>query len=95
MRWRLLILFFLVSYLPLMFFSSVLLERMETYYIDKSKSEWLRNANMVSSQIHQGNYLKDDSNQTAFMYLLTETSKDKEFDARILEIGRASCRERV
>jgi len=70
-----------------MFFSSVLLERMETYYIDNSKSEWLRKANMVASQIHQGNYLKDDSNQTAFMYMLTETSKDKEFDARILVIN--------
>lgn len=87
MRWRLLILFFLVSYLPLMFFSSVLLERMETYYIDNSKSEWLRKANMVASQIHQGNYLIDDSNQTAFMYMLTETSKDKELDARILVIN--------
>lgn len=87
MRWKLFILFFLVSYLPLMFFSSVLLERMETYYIDNSKSEWLRKANMVASQIHQGNYLKDDSNETAFMYMLTETSKDKEFDARILVIN--------
>ncbi len=70
-----------------MFFSSVLLERMETYYIDKSKSEWLRQANMLASQIQQGNYLKDDSNQTAFMYLLTETGKDKELDARILVIN--------
>ena len=87
MRWRLLVLFFLVSYLPLMFFSSVLLERMETYYIDNSKSEWLRQANMVASQIHQGNYLRDDSNQAAFMYMLTETSKDKEIDARILVIN--------
>ena len=70
-----------------MFFSSVLLERMETYYIDKSKSEWLRKANMVASQIHQGNYLKDDSNQTAFMYMLTETGKDTDLDARILVIN--------
>ena len=70
-----------------MFFSGILLERMETYYIDNSKSEWLRKANMVANQIHQGNYLKDDSNQTAFMYMLTETSKDKEFDARILVIN--------
>lgn len=70
-----------------MFFSGVLLERMETYYIDKSKSEWLRKANMVASQIRQGNYLKDDSNQTAFTYMLTETSKDKEFDARIIVIN--------
>lgn len=71
-----------------MFFSGVLLERMESYYIDKSKSEWLRKANMVASQIHQGNYLKDDSNQTAFTYMITETSKDKEFDARILVINK-------
>ncbi|HHX61839.1 MAG TPA: cell wall metabolism sensor histidine kinase WalK [Epulopiscium sp.] len=71
-----------------MLFSSVLLERMETYYIDKSKSEWLRKANMVASQIHQGNYLKDDSNQTAFMYMLIETGKDKELDARILVINQ-------
>ena len=70
-----------------MFFSSVLLERMETYYVDKSKSEWLRKANMVASQIHQGNYLKDDSNQTAFMYMLTETGKDTDLDARILVIN--------
>jgi len=70
-----------------MLFSSILLERMETYYLDQSKSEWLRKANMIASQINQGNYLKDDSNETAFMYMLTETSKDKEFDARILVIN--------
>ncbi len=87
MRWRLLIVFFLVSLLPLLFFSRVLLERMETYYIQNSKSEWLRKANMVASQINQGNYLKDDSNETAFMYMLTETGKDKELDARILVIN--------
>lgn len=70
-----------------MLFSSVLLERMETYYLQQSKSEWLRKANMVASQVNLGNYLKDDSTETAFMYMLADTSKDKDFDARILVIN--------
>ena len=84
LRWRLLILFFLVSYIPLMFFSSILLERMETYYLTESETNWRRQANMVSSQIKDGNYLVDNSNIPAFKKLIASQSTDN--NCRILVV---------
>lgn len=80
--------FFLVSFLPLMIFAPLLLGGMETYFIEQSKSEWLRKANMVSSQITEGNYLKESSNHTYFMSLIRETSRQKYYDARIVVVDR-------
>ena len=84
LRWRLLILFFLVSYIPLMFFSSILLDRMEIYYLSESETNWRRQANMVSSQVKDGNYLVDNSNNVLFKNMITKQSTDN--NCRILVV---------
>lgn len=88
LRWKLFILFFLVSFIPLMFFSPLLLGRMEAYYIEQSKSEWLRKANMVASEITEKEYLKDESNYTFFMTRIHEISGQKDYNARIVVVDR-------
>ena len=84
LRWKLLILFFIISYIPLMFFSSMILDRMETYYITQSEIGWLRQANMVAIQVKEGNYLVDNSNYNLFKTLIT--NKSNESGARILVV---------
>lgn len=76
LRWRLLILFFLVSYIPLMFFSSILLERMESYYLEASKNDNLKQANMIARQIKEENYLVDNSNSSLFKTLIANNSSE-------------------
>ena len=76
LRWRLLILFFLVSYIPLMFFSSILLERMESYYLEASKNDKLKQANMIARQIKEENYLVDNSNSSLFKTLIANNSSE-------------------
>ena len=88
LRWRLFILFFLVSFLPFMFFSPILMGRMESYYIEQSKHDWLREANRISIQITQGNYLKDQSSYTYFESYIKGLGKEKGFDGRIVVVDR-------
>lgn len=84
LRWKLLFLFFIISYIPLMFFSSVILDRMETYYLTESEKGWLGKANMVATQVKEGNYLIDNSNYNLFKTLIS--SKSSENGARILVV---------
>ncbi|MGL4345106.1 MAG: sensor histidine kinase [Cellulosilyticaceae bacterium] len=80
--------FFLVSFVPLMFFAPILLGRMETYYIQKSEEDWLREANSIARQIAEGGYLKDDSNSQFFMSLIRDMGKEKDFDTRIIVVDQ-------
>ncbi len=84
LRWKLLILFFIISYIPLMFFSSVILDRMETYYLTESEKGWLGKANMVATQVKEGNYLVDNSKYNLFKTLIS--TKSNESGARILVV---------
>lgn len=67
-----------------MFFSSILLDRMETYYLTESQTNWRRQANMISSQIKNGNYLVDYGNNAFFKTLITTQSADN--NCRILVV---------
>lgn len=71
-----------------MIFSSVLIERMENTFIEKSQSQWLSRANLVASRIREGNYLKDDSNYTYFKSLIADISKEKDLDSRIIVVDK-------
>lgn len=71
-----------------MFFAPLLLGRMEAYYIEQSKSEWLRKANMVASEITEREYLKDASNHTFFVGRIYEISRQKDYDVRIIVVDR-------
>lgn len=88
LRWRLFILFFLVSFVPLMFFSPILMGRMESYYIDQSEYEWLREANSISTQITQGNYLKESSSYTYFESYIKGLGKEEGFKSRIVVVDK-------
>lgn len=88
LRWRLFILFFLVSFVPLMFFAPILMGRMESYYIDQSKYEWLREANSISTQITQGNYLKELSSYTYFESYIKGLGKEEGFKSRIVVVDK-------
>ena len=76
LRWQLFILIFLISYIPLMFYSSILLERMETYYLSQTETTWLTQANMIATQIKEENYLVDSSNASLFKSLINTKSTD-------------------
>jgi hypothetical protein len=53
-----------------MIFSSVLIERMENTFIEKSQSQWLSRANLVASQIRDN---KDDEKKSKFLLNLSES----------------------
>lgn len=75
--------------MPLMFFSSMLLGRLETYFLDSSKKDWLSQANLVASQIGEGGYLQRDSNSTYFQdKVINKLSKKEEIGARIVAVDR-------
>ena len=84
LRWKLFFLFFVISYVPLMFFSSVILDRMETYYLTESEKGWLGKANTVATQVKEGNYLVDNSKYNLFKTLIS--TKSNESGARILVV---------
>lgn len=76
LRWQLFVLIFLISYIPLMFYSSVLMERMETYYLSQNETTWLTQANIIATQIKEENYLVDNSNASLFKALINTKSTD-------------------
>ena len=76
LRWQLFILIFLISYIPLMFYSSVLSERMETYYLSQNETTWLTQANVIANQIKEENYLVDNTNDSLFENLIKTKSTD-------------------
>ena len=71
-----------------MFFSPILIGRMESYYIEQSKHDWLREANRISIQITQGNYLKDASSYMYFESYIKGLGKEKGFDGRIVVVDK-------
>ncbi|MEG0326220.1 MAG: HAMP domain-containing protein, partial [Cellulosilyticaceae bacterium] len=75
--------------MPLMFFSSMLLGRLETYFLENSQKDWLSQANLVASQIGEGGYLQRDSNSTYFQdKIINKLSKKEEIGARIVVVDR-------
>ena len=67
-----------------MLFSSIILDRMETYNLEESERGWLSKANMVATEVREGNYLVDSSNNTLFRKLIND--KSTENSARILVV---------
>lgn len=59
-----------------MFYSSVLFERMETYYLSQNETTWLTQANMIATQIKEESYLVDSTNNSLFKNLITSKSTD-------------------
>ena len=57
---------------------------MQTYYVKESETDWLRQANMVATQVKEGNYLIDNSNNNIFKDIIM--NKSNESEARILVV---------
>lgn len=68
-----------------MFYSSTLLERMETYYISQNETTWLTQANMIATQIKEENYLGDISNFSLLKSLITNKSADTNCRVMVLD----------
>lgn len=85
LRWQLFVLIFLISYIPLMFYSSVLFEQMETYYLGQNETTWLTRANMIATQIREENYLVDSSNESLFQSLINNKSTDAECRVMVVD----------
>lgn len=88
LRWRLFILFFLVSFIPLMIFAPILVERIETHYIKQSATSWQGQANSISVQITEGNYLKDYTSYTYFEAYIKGLAKQQGFGGRIVIVDK-------
>ena len=86
LRWQLFILIFLISYIPLMLYSPVLFERMETYYLSQTEDTWLTRANMIATQIKEENYLVDSSNASLFESLINKLAKSTEDNCRVMVV---------
>lgn len=81
--------FFIVSYLPLIIFSSVVLDRMETTILKESEFEWISKANMVAIQVREGDYLKSDENDNLFAALVKSRSQENDLNCRIVVVDQA------
>lgn len=86
LRWKLLLLFFLVSYMPLIIFSTVILDRMETYSLQESKKEWLSNANKVAVQIKEADYLVNNKNLDLLSSWIQTRSSENDLNCRIVVV---------
>lgn len=80
------ILFFIISYLPVTLFSTVVLGIMETHFISKSELEWLSKANGVAVQIKEANYLKNNETYHLLTALVKSRSNEKDLNCRIVVI---------
>ncbi|WP_341877438.1 HAMP domain-containing sensor histidine kinase [Defluviitalea saccharophila] len=84
LRWKILFIFMLISFLPLMLFSMTLYKRLENHYIEERKAELLRQANVTAGHIAIGKYLLDDTKKELFSYEMEQTSK--EIEARVIVV---------
>lgn len=71
-----------------MFFAPILIERMETYFVEQSEREWLREATRVATTVMEGDYLIDNSNYTFFKSTIDKMSKEKDSGTRIIVVDK-------
>lgn len=67
-----------------MFFSSILIERMENYYLGETEKSQLVQANMIAAQIKAEGYLTDNSNTSLFRTFIS--NKSTEYNLRVLVV---------
>ncbi len=86
LRWKLLLLFCVVSYMPLVIFSTVVLDRMETYFVSQKEKELISKANRIAVEIKEGNYLIEGEKYNNFVSLIQSRSNESDFNCRILVV---------
>lgn len=71
-----------------MIFAPILIERIESHYIKQSAAAWQGQANRISIQITEGNYLKDYTSYTYFEAYIKGLAKEKGFSGRIVVVDK-------
>lgn len=85
LRWKLFISFFLVSLVPLLFFSYTMSDTLMEYFKVSNEKELLYQANKVAGSIKKSNYLTNEDNRAVFDYELDEKSKEENFRILVLD----------
>jgi len=82
MRWKLFVLYFFVSLIPLIFFLYTTSDTLKQYFKETNEKELLNQANKIAGSIQKGNYLTDEIKSRMFDNELEE--KSAEDSVRIL-----------
>lgn len=85
LRWKLFISFFLVSLVPLLFFSYTMSDSLMEYFKVSNEKELLYQANKVAGSIKKSEYLTNEDNRAIFDYELEEKSKEENFRILVLD----------
>ncbi|OOO00356.1 MAG: histidine kinase [Epulopiscium sp. Nele67-Bin004] len=79
--------FVLCSAIPLILFSVMAYNRIELYFINDRQTDWMRQANLVSSQITENStYLKDGTNYNGFNNQISDIADDLGINARVVVV---------
>lgn len=76
LRWRLFIIFFLISFVPLLIFYSVMQKSLKEYFEEMNAKELLYQSNKIAGSIQNSGYLQDPSKYSIFSSELEEKSKE-------------------
>jgi signal transduction histidine kinase len=82
LRWKLFILYFLISVAPLLFFAYNISGTIQNYFADTNEKEALYQANKIAGSIQKGDYLNDPNKKQQFWDEIDE--KGNEENIRIL-----------
>lgn len=86
LRWKLLITYMMISFLPLMFFSLGIYNTLEKHYIQERKAELQRQANITAGHIVVTGYLKDSTIEQKRLFHSDIQQTSKEIGARIIVV---------
>ena len=84
-RWKLFILYFIVSLIPLFFFSYTTSDTLKMYFKETKEKELLNQANIIAGSIQKGNYLTDEIKGRMFDNELEEKSNEESIRILILD----------
>lgn len=84
LRWKLFITYFVISFIPLLFFSAIMSTTLKQYFEGVNEKELLYQANKVAGSIQKAGYLNDSSKKEIFLKELDDKSTEENF--RILVV---------
>jgi signal transduction histidine kinase len=77
LRWKLFILYFLISVAPLLFFAYNISGTIQSYFADTNEKEALYQANKIAGSIQKAGYLTDPSKKEQFWTEIAEKSNEE------------------
>lgn len=72
--------------MPLMIFSTVVLDRMESYFVSQKQTDLLSKANRIAVEIKEGDYLIDSEDYSKFVKLVQNRSSESDMNCRIVVV---------